>query len=79
MNQQEMRRVAQHAARGYLRGQGINPETATVDSAWSALDDLWRGDREFIASQWYIGASENQKQIFAREWRLWHKERRSWR
>jgi len=78
MNQRQMRRVAQQAARGYLRRRGINHEAATVDSAWSALDDLWRKDRELIASQWYIGASENQYRLFAREWRAFNKEKKSW-
>ena len=68
MKKNEQRRVALGAVRSQMRRVGINPKTASSDSAYAVMDDLARSEPNLIASIWYLDASDNQVKLFIREW-----------
>ena len=68
----ELRKIALGAARSYLRAQGTDPAQVDAQAAMAALDDLYRIDQATLASLWYGQASDNQIQLFRREWKKCH-------
>jgi len=69
MTQGEMREIALGAARSELRQFGIEPKTADIYTAEQALDNILRSTPNAIAARWYENASDNQWELFKREWR----------
>ncbi len=70
MNQKQMRRMAQGAARSEMNRLGMDPVYKKADAALRVLDDLDRMEPDLIASIWYAGASSNQIRLFKREWAI---------
>ena len=71
MNQTEKRQVAIGAARSEARAKGFDPKTLSANSALDMLDDIARVEPKLIASIWYINATDNQFNLFSREWKKW--------
>ena len=68
MKQQEQRQIAIRAGRSQARLMGIDPAGIDAQGALAVLDDLARADRALLAAQWYRAASDNQVNLFIREW-----------
>jgi len=78
MSYGEMRAVSLHAARSYLRVQGIDPVMATCKDAEAALDDICRTDDSLIVYVWWVQcASKTQTRLFRAEWNAWAKAEKS--
>ena len=75
LNKTELRQIAIGAARSYLREKGVDPTTASAQSALTALDDVAR-DSSLVVSGWYKAASGNQIKLFSQEWRRWQREKK---
>jgi hypothetical protein len=76
MHFDEARAVTLGAVRSQMRRLGIDVIGASVDDAYTVLDDICRQDRSTIAGDYYTMAlvSDNQMRLFARDWRRWQRE-----
>jgi hypothetical protein len=67
MRRREMRKIAIGAVRSEIRRRDLGPVLQASD-AFRILDDLWRQERDLVASQWYITCSDTEYRSFCREW-----------
>jgi hypothetical protein len=76
MTKYEMRQIAAGAARSLLRKIGLLNYSATVEDADMVLDELSRdpANEKLIAVQWFKYSSDNQYDLFAREWKRWQRK-----
>lgn len=74
MYKKEQRRIAIGAARAEMRSVQQVPEQATFDDVLSALNEMSLRDKNLIASQWYLQASDNQIKLARKEWAAWKKQ-----
>lgn len=73
MTAAQARQTTLGAARSELRSAGLEPADCTLGRVYEALDHIWRTDPATIAALFYEYASENQRDLFDRDWRKWQR------
>jgi len=76
MNKSRQRNIALSCIRSVLRSNDADFLSISEKDALDILDDLARTEPDLIASIWYLSASENQVNLFKKEW---NKMRVGWR
>ena len=66
------RKMTLQATRSQMRGQGIDPATASVEAFDAVADDLARGDNG-VVRDWWNNSSESQYKLWKRDIRKWQR------
>jgi len=71
MTQREKRIFAVEAVRGACINMHQDPADLDSSAAVGLLDDLTHVDPGSVVVQWYLSASDNQIDLFEKEWDLY--------